>query len=69
MTKKKYQKISKNMVVQETPDLHAEVKSLRAENQLLRQEIRRKDSTLAEAMVMLVLKKKEGLFSEDETAK
>jgi transposase len=40
----------------------SELKSLRAENKALKQEIRRKDSALAETTALLVLKKKAALI-------
>ena len=40
----------------------AELKTLRAENKQLKQEIRRKDSALAEATALLILKKKAALI-------
>lgn len=40
----------------------AELKALRAENKKLKQEVRRKDSALAEATALLVLKKKAALI-------
>ena len=41
---------------------NSELKSLRAENKQLKQEVRRKDSALAEAAALLILKKKAGLI-------
>lgn len=40
----------------------SELKALRAENKLLKQELRRKDSALAETTALLVLKKKANLI-------
>ena len=40
----------------------AELKELRAENKQLKQDIRRKDSALAEATALLILKKKAALI-------
>ncbi|MEY4111371.1 MAG: hypothetical protein RLZZ46_1727, partial [Bacteroidota bacterium] len=40
----------------------AELKTLRAENKQLKQEVRRKDSALAEATALLILKKKAALI-------
>jgi transposase len=50
----------KNTVTQESS--LAELKALRTENKQLRQEVRRKDSALAEATALLILKKKVSLI-------
>lgn len=44
------------------PSHLAELKALRAENKQLKQEIRRKDSALAEATALLIMKKKAALI-------
>jgi len=51
------------------PALQSELKSLRDENKRLKQELKRKDSALAEASALLILKKKAALIwgeSEDD---
>lgn len=47
---------------QKTQKELTELKTLRAENKLLKQELRRKDSALAETTALLVLKKKANLI-------
>ncbi len=47
---------------QESQEYLAELKALRAENNLLKKELRRKDSALAEATALLILKKKANLI-------
>lgn len=44
------------------PSSLSELKALRAENKQLKQEVRRKDSALAEASALLILKKKAALI-------